>query len=530
MSGSRIARVLTWSTAAVALTAVLAPAAAAQPSPPTEQQIFAELGVDRVPADYVVLIDTSGSMAANELYDQVRSTLLPFLAGTDPVDHVAVYTFDSVVTPRYVGAGGNPGAVLAQVPAAPSTSRTDIGGAVSSALDELSRAGAAQIGSVVLLTDGKNEPLDGSPYTNTAGPAWTALKDRAARLSDADRTIRGYSLPLRSDVDGAALLRQVIPETTVVDPAGVPDIAGFLDRTKRAIRADKARQALAGDIGRGAVVEWPANTVIDMQSGEADVEVTLRSQLTKAPVTVSNLGLDVAEAPPGVVTLAPGTPQSIELRPGERATLALQLRWVPGPGWPLYERTESLEAALTVRADVSSPWTAALAPTGVELDIVPAPLENTRAMRLEAVVGYWWVLPVLGALLAALFVVWRVRAYFRSNPGVRGHLQFARLFTSDVGSVPLRRGPTGFTFPSSNGGPPGRGTVRPIRTGDGATGLEIVYSPDGSAHRRSTATLQLSGGAITIGSVEFTLDSSATSPGRGQRPRQRAAVAAHDHR
>jgi hypothetical protein len=491
----------------IALTAPLPSTAFAKPTSPTEQQIFAQLGVDSVPADYVVLVDTSTSMKG-ERYDRVRSTLSPFIAGTKPVDHIAIYTFDSKVVPRYVGPGGDAEAALAFLPSEPD-GRTDIGGAISSALDELGRPGASQVGSIVLLTDGKNHPPDGSPYADERGPAWAALTNRAAQLASFGRTLRGYSLPLTSDAEGAQLLKQVVPETTLVNPAAVPDIEGFLDRTKRSIKVEKAKRVLSEDIGRGVAVDWPEESVVDMQSGQVTVDVTMRSQATKMPLTVSGVSLRVADAPTAHISFLDPVPADITLKPGEAKALTVLLRWNPGPGWILYQRRVSLEPTLTIDATVSSPWSAPLKDAGLDLAVPAAPADATQDWRLERIVGFWWVLPALAALIVLLVAVLLIHRHLRMNPTVRGSLLITPMRTGETTTpwaVQLRRGPTPFTVPATNGGMPGRGAVRPARTNNGDKALAITYSPDGSESRESTLLLDVAQrGAITIGGVDFSL-------------------------
>src|SRR5258705_8124014 len=61
----------------VAVCAVLALTtgpALADPAP-TREDIYRQLGVDAVPADYVILVDTSGSMSVDGRYNNVRGVL-----------------------------------------------------------------------------------------------------------------------------------------------------------------------------------------------------------------------------------------------------------------------------------------------------------------------------------------------------------------------------------------------------------------------------------------------------------------------
>jgi hypothetical protein len=478
---------------------VLAPAAAAQPPAPTQQDVFGLLGIDDVPADYVVLIDISGSMSTDGRYDKVRDTLGSFLAGTTSLDHVAVYTFDDSVSLRYSGPGGQPSAVLAQLPSGPGSGGTDIGGAIAGALGELERSDAASVGSVVLLTDGENAPPAGAQYsTDFDTTAWPGLTDRVKKLTGSGHSIQGYALPLGTVKTGAELLGRVIPGALVVAP-GVQDIGGFLDRAKHGVRVEKAKHSLAADLGKGVVVEWPPATELDAQDGHATATVTLRSQLTKVPVTVTDPTVSMADAP-GVTAALLSPPSPIGLKPGEGVPVVVGLSWSPDAGPLPYEHRADIKPVVTIGGAVTSPWTQALQPD-ITLGVPPALADNSRALRLSAPVGYPWLLPALAALLVLLVLALWAAVYARRHPRLAGTLELARLRTADHRSVRLRRSATDFAFASASG-PPGRGSVRPIRSG-GRAALEITYSPDGTPERRTTSVLEPTGGALTVSGVEF---------------------------
>jgi hypothetical protein len=155
---------------ALAVLVGFAPNASASADGPTRQEIFQTLNVDEVPADYVVLVDTSGSMNDGGLYGDVRGTLATFFAGLTPADHLAVYTFDDFPTPRYLGPASNPGRALASLPPRPrppSSGNTDIGAALAAARPPPLRS----------------PPLCSSPMVST--------RRRRTRPSPTPRTTRG---------------------------------------------------------------------------------------------------------------------------------------------------------------------------------------------------------------------------------------------------------------------------------------------------------------------------------------------------
>jgi Mg-chelatase subunit ChlD len=88
MSSGR-GRAARW-TATVAGGVVTALLAAGQPvaaAPATLDEVYAKLGVDQVPSQYVVMVDVSGSMNGDR-YAQVRRSLTGFFAALAPEDQV----------------------------------------------------------------------------------------------------------------------------------------------------------------------------------------------------------------------------------------------------------------------------------------------------------------------------------------------------------------------------------------------------------------------------------------------------------
>ncbi|MEV6926134.1 vWA domain-containing protein [Dactylosporangium sp. NPDC051485] len=372
------------------------PAAAA----PGRDEIFGLLEVDRVPADYVILVDTSGSMTTNNLYGNVKSTLRTFVAGLTRTDHVAVYTFDNTPTARYIGRGGDPDRIIGALPDTPSQNSTDIGAALAKSLDELERADASPVASVVLITDGAHEPPAGSLYpVSTDAPSWKALTDRAGKLKAG--SVHGYALPLtRTATTGAALLGLVFKSTDTLDPNQIADMGEYLDRSKQRTRVEKARLALAGDVGKGVTATWTAPAGADLGSGDAAVKLTLRSDAAKMPLTVTGLAVRADGGP----TLTGDVPDRVDLRPGESKSFDLRLHWAPGAGPVPYHRERSATATLSLQGAVASDWAAPLAPD-IALNVPAAPAVQPARVEATASVGTWIVQGVAAGLVLVLLVV-----------------------------------------------------------------------------------------------------------------------------
>ncbi|WP_067538206.1 VWA domain-containing protein [Nocardia crassostreae] len=125
-----------------------------------------------ISADYIVLLDISGSMAEAGRYAAGLEALPRLLDGLSEADRVSFHTFDATVHPIYSGSGRPAPELLAMLPAAPVTDAvTDLGPAITTVLDELERSGRLPITTVVLITDGLPNPPDGSPYADLSAPA-----------------------------------------------------------------------------------------------------------------------------------------------------------------------------------------------------------------------------------------------------------------------------------------------------------------------------------------------------------------------
>ena len=183
----------------------------------TREQVFTALKLDSVPADYIVLVDNSGSMRVSGLYARVRTALKPLIDALSPQDHVSLITFAGSPALRFTGRRGSDASkVMAQLPVQAFGRRgTDIGAALSAALSELERPDASDVGAVVLMTDGKHTPPAGSAYPTTSGPSWEALGTRGREISRR-HGISAYALAL-TDQSDADLLKRALSQAQVVD-------------------------------------------------------------------------------------------------------------------------------------------------------------------------------------------------------------------------------------------------------------------------------------------------------------------------
>ncbi|MGW9430015.1 vWA domain-containing protein [Streptomyces decoyicus] len=334
------------------------PGQGGSPSVPTRDEIYQELGVADQSVDYVVLVDTSGSMKAKGRYDTVRSTLRTFLGGLARTDHVALITFDDRPEARYIGSAGDPAKIVARLPKAPDPAGgTDLGAALDQGLRELERTDAARVASVVMLTDGRHDPPAKTGYPTSSGAAWDALRKRAEALGKRTE-LAGYAVPLGSGATGADRLGAVVENTLVLRPGSIQDLGAYLQRAGDSTRARSAARLLAEDRGKGVTASWKAAGVHDLTDGPATAFVTFRSATAHVPLTVSGARVSVDGVPLGVT----GVPKRLTLEPGESRTYDVRLDGGPQAGGLPYRRTEAGSAALRVSGQVSSPWQRALAP------------------------------------------------------------------------------------------------------------------------------------------------------------------------
>lgn len=502
--------------ALLTLISFAAPTASADATP-SRAEIYTALNLDDQPADHVVLVDTSGSMADDGRYDTVRTTLRPFLDGLSTEDHVALFTFDSRPEPRYIGSAGDTDEILSTLPDEPSPAGgTDIGAALDRALGELDRGGAAEVASVVLLTDGEHSPSDGSPYPEATGAPWTELRERAAALGERGTELDGYALPLGSGATGAELLGDVIEDSTVLRPDGIEDLGAYLERAGDGVRVRKAGLLLAEDEGKGITATWADRRRRDVTDGTNAASVTLTSTTRHVPLTVKDLGLSVEGEPLRVS----GLPSTLSLAPGESRTFDVRLRGTLSDGPLPYRRDRATDARLQMSGRVASDWERALAPD-VKLQVPREVRFTGAALPLTATVGSAVLLPaVIGGLVAVLVIAWlRWRRLHR--PRLRGELVLSPVYGGQLPDrIPLS-GRRVELRPQVIGG---RGSVHGRRrsTEQGARiDLLIRYTPDGSAGRQSDATC-LPDGQVVVNGVSFSYRSEQPAdrvPAANGRPR-----------
>jgi len=339
--------------AAAAAIALAWPPAAASADPATLAQIEKAVGVGDIPADYIIMADTSGSMAGAR-YNGLKTSLRAFIAALDPADQVTLITFDSDADVVYQGrVGRSPDALIAKLPATADGTATDIGAALEKATDALERKGAPAIASVVLVTDGGHVPPTGSPYPETDGYAWQQLHKRVKLISK--QSLRAYALPL-SGVSGASLMGQVFDRPTSLNAASVGDVTRLLETPKQEARKAKIRSALAAEQGKGLTVEWPAD-LARLSPGDNKITLTVRSSTAHIPQELTNVS--VTSSNPAIQVRLRST--TVVVPAGGSAEVGAVVSWDAGPRSLAYHEPASADTGLKLSASATSPWSATLA-------------------------------------------------------------------------------------------------------------------------------------------------------------------------
>lgn len=328
----RSSRWVATATGAVLLSSVCAlpPVWASEPSTPSSLQELVDVyGVESVPVDIVVTIDTSTSMVEDgnpPPWRAVKSGWDTLVDGLGPADRIGLITFDSAAATRYRLESPESDAARAEAKAQltrPRGTATDIGAGLEASVNQLSASGGSEIQTLVFITDGRHNPASSSRYPRTSGPAWPALKRDAAAVSDAREerlTVFGWGLGGTSGTD-IGLVQSVFPQTQIID---LPDrqVAGFLASLADDAQRQRVRPEVSDDLASNVTA---ALTVTGRLRPETAAELTVTNPRTGLPTTVQLDDVSVSE-PDGTVVPTDLLPQELTLAPGESAVVPVVLR------------------------------------------------------------------------------------------------------------------------------------------------------------------------------------------------------------
>ena len=204
--------------------------------------------------DFVIMLDTSGSMRKNGLFRQVTQSLAKFISVQQPGDYLSILAFDShpryLVIPQEVGEDTYKlKQAILQLPE-PTGQKTDIGAALERTISELNRPHNSNIQFVFFITDGKHEPPENSKYPTLTHANWELLRQKASRtLFDHSIQVTGLGLNQHTDI---SLLRKVFPEAVplTVDEKG---LMSFFARLKAELKTRKLRLQVLDELKKGKI-------------------------------------------------------------------------------------------------------------------------------------------------------------------------------------------------------------------------------------------------------------------------------------
>ncbi len=454
---------------------------AAQAAPSVDvDQVVAALGLASEPADYVLLVDTSGSMKQGDRYSLVRKQLRKLLAGLDADDRVSLLTFDSKVVKRYRGdVGTNPDAVLSHLPATASGDRTDIGAAIDGGLTQLESADTHRLAALILITDGVMDTLPNSRYAKVDSASWKKLKTRTVSLEQ-DHELAAYAVSLISTTD-AGLLKKAMPQATEVsaDDVGTrfAQVAGDLVRLQ-------AAAALKDELSAPLKVVLTGNLGTALAEGTTvPLQLDISSAYPHVPVVLSDLMLQASDGLQLVVT---GLPESISIEPGATASATVQVGVIG---------SANSNSTVSLSAKVGSPWGTVLE-KDLGLTFAPA-IEGTAAVPPAPIKLPPSLLPIVGGVVAllagALLVFLLVRMVL--TPPMDGVLTFTKN-GREVADIVLRGRRQKLVVPA--------GTPELVGLSGSASGARGAVRVDASFGAAHTRELVADAQAVQLGNMTIT--------------------------
>lgn len=414
--GYRPAVLAAFAGAALVSAAVTPAPASAASAPPSPSVVAQRLGANEVPAELVILVDTSRSMKWDGLYPVVERELPRFLSALkkqDPRDTVAIVVFGARKDTKTVYLG--PPKTKIGLPAKPSSNATDFGYAFEKALGILGRAPATvKVGGVLLLSDGTLNAAGDPRYDGYSAPGWASLRSKARAMH---MSLTGYGLPLRADRAGIAsvnrALGMVFAHRTTLGPA-FGDLGRELGLARQKVMDDRVASAVRPDTGKGIRVAWPAlpgsggAPALDLRQGHADLRLTLTAMTHKVPLDVTGLRVRASGLP--VPVTASLTTGSAHLAPGQSLTVPVHLEWPPLQATPSAASVGPVRGRLDVTGHVTSPFTHAIRAGFGDRSFAVGGLNGEDSAVLMAGIpgpfhaGPWLIAVLIAAVAAAVAV------------------------------------------------------------------------------------------------------------------------------
>lgn len=319
--------------------------------PSSIDELFELFGVATVPADFVVVVDTSGSMSQGENppYPAVLAAYQSLVDSIPVGDNLSVLTFDSSPNLAFQGAISSETREQAKaaLPVEARGQATDIGSAIDATLRRLERADASDVQLVIFLTDGRHQPAAGSAYPGTNGPEWDALRGRAQAVDAShDTLVLGVGLGDQG-AGGVELLRQVFgnPEINSLPPEQLPD---FFRESVRRSQLARLATLVDEELANGVDVSSSSSARL---ADPMEVEVGITSHLEKLPVDVTISGVQIKDANGDPVEAEIVGDRSLRIGPDSTTTVTVRMEpQVEDPGFTVPPVTEEDQFDVTLDA------------------------------------------------------------------------------------------------------------------------------------------------------------------------------------
>lgn len=407
--------------------------------PASIDELFALFGVDTVPADFVVVVDTSGSMSQGQTppYPAVLGAYRSLVDSIPEGDNLSVLTFDSSPNLTFQGeiSSESREQAKAALPAEARGRATDIGSAIDATLRRLERADASDVQLVLFLTDGQHQPAVGSAYPGTSGPEWDALRARAQTVDAShDTLVLGVGLGDQG-AGGIELLRQVFgnPEINSLPPEQLPD---FFRESVRRSQVARLATLVNEELANGIDVTSSSSALLD---DLMEVEVEITSHLEKLPVDVTIAGVQVKDANGDPVEAEIVGNRSLRIGPDDTATVTVRMEPpVEDPGFKVPPVTEDDQFDVTLDA------TYQVLPKDLLARVTATPttgtVNGTHVVDASRTFGRTIreVVTVLGMLLLlALILLWLYRRFIQL-PKLVGVFVVDKAVDADRAVIPLK--------------------------------------------------------------------------------------------
>lgn len=391
--------------------------------PQTVDELLDIYGIGDEPSDYIVVVDTSGSMMQKPpIYPKVQKAFTEFTKAIQDTDHLSVITFDTTAVVRFNGrmTGKNRKAAASALPKEARGARTDIGAALEAALERMERPDAASVQTMIFLTDGMID-APGASYQVRGNKHWKQLTKRAKKV-EAGRSVSVYGAGLGGEQTDVDVVSDVFPRAKIVS---LPNnqLADFFDEAVKRSRIERLRIPVSEELRRN-----PVQAIVTVSELRDRTSLSLRfdSKLPNLGVTVSLKGVSVYDddGKPLHSSLA-GGPRSETIGPKQSTEPAKITVEVPNLSKDLrigqIPETRSLRVEVDASVEVEP---AAILASDLAIEQAPELTgpELVNAKRMHGIA--YWMIAVFAVILVlvGLFLRWVYQRFF-AIPRLRGGLE-----------------------------------------------------------------------------------------------------------